>query len=226
MAKNSSVQLFKTFSKKITQFRVARNPDIKAAIVERLNRTLRERIWRYFTQQNTKRYVDVVQKIIYAYNHTLHSGTRMKSSEVNLYNAVKARENLQRRMNGRKRAFGATAKFKVGDFVRISRTKNTFERGYEINFSEEVFKIQRISRRQNLYTYILEDLNGEIIDGFFYTEELVLVGRERIADNQKFKVEQVVRTRGRGANKQVLVKWLGYSDKFNSWIKASELERI
>ena len=208
------------------QFRVARNPDIKAAIVERLNRTLRERIWRYFTRQNTKRYVDVVQKIIYAYNHTLHSGTRMKPSEVNLYNAVKARENLQRRMNGRKRAFGATAKFKVGDFVRISRTKNTFERGYEKNFSEEVFKIQRISRRQNLYTYILEDLNGEIIDGFFYTEELVLVGRERIADNQKFKVEQVVRTRGRGANKQVLVKWLGYSDKFNSWIKASELERI
>ena len=45
------------------------------------------------------------------------------------------------------------------------------------NFSEEVFKIQRVSRRQNLYTYILEDLNGEIIDGFFYTEELVLASR-------------------------------------------------
>ena len=84
---------------------------------------------------------------------------------------------------------------------RISRTKNTFEPGYEKNFSEEVFKIQRVSRRQNLYTYILEDMNGEIIDGFFYTEELVLVGRERIADNQKFKVEQVIRTRGRGTNK-------------------------
>ena len=129
----------------------------------------------------------------------------MKPSEVNLYNAVKARENLQRgaQRNGRKKALGATAKFKVGDFVRISRTKNTFERGYEKNFSEEVFKIQRVSRRKNLYTYILEDLNGEIIDGFFYIEELVLVGRERIADDQKFKVEQVIRTRGRGTNKQV-----------------------
>ena len=102
----------------------------------------------------------------------------MKPSEVNLYNAVKARKNLQRRVqrNGRKRAHGVTAKFKVGDFVRISRTKNTVERGYEKNFSEEMFKIQRVSRRQNLYTYILEDLNGEIIDGFFYTEKLVLVG--------------------------------------------------
>ena len=89
-----------------------------------------------------------------------------------------------------------------------------------------MFKIHRVLRRQNLYTYILKDLNGEIIDGFFYTEELVLVGRERIADNQKFKVEQVICTRGRGTNKQVLVKWVGYSDKFNSWIKAGELERI
>ena len=145
------------FKKNNIQFRVARNPDIKTATVERLNRTLRERIWRYFTHQNTKRYVDVVQQIIYAYNHTLHTGTKMKLSEVNLYNAVKARENLQRRgrTNGRKRAFGATAKFKVGDFVRISRTKNTFERGYEKNFSEEVFKIQRVSRRQNLRFQIL-----------------------------------------------------------------------
>ena len=55
----------------------------------------------------------------------------------------------------------------MGDFVRISRTKNTFERGYEKNFSEEVFKIQRVSRRQNLYTYILEDLNGELSTDFF-----------------------------------------------------------
>ena len=127
----------------------------------------------------------------------------MRSSEVNFDNAVKARENLQRRaqQNVRKRALGATAKFKVGDFVRISRTKDNFERGYEKNFSEEVFKIQRVSRRQNLYTYILEDLNGEVIDEFIYTEELVLVGQERIADNQKFKVEQVIRTRGRGVNK-------------------------
>ena len=61
---------------------------------------------------------------------------------------------------------------------------------------------------------------------FFYTEELVLVKRERIEDNQKFEVEQVIRTRGRGANKQVLVKWVEYSDKFNLWIKASELDRI
>ena len=60
------------------QFRVARNPDIKAAVVERLNRTLRERIWHYFSHSNTKSYIDIVQKILHAYNRTLHSGTRMR----------------------------------------------------------------------------------------------------------------------------------------------------
>ena len=64
---------------------------------------------------------------------------------------------------------------------------------------------------------MLEDLNGEIIDGFFYSEELVLVGLERLAPEKRFKVERIVRTEGRGAKKR---------DKFNSWVKASELEVI
>ena len=58
--------------------------------------------------------------------------------------------------------------FNVGDLVRISHIKNTFERGHEKNFSEEIFKITRVSYRQGLHTYILQDLNDEIIDGFFY----------------------------------------------------------
>lgn len=74
------------------QFRTARNPNIKSALVERLYRIIRERMWRYFTHKNTKRYIDVIQKIIiYAYNHTFHSEIQMKLSEINLYNAMRAR---------------------------------------------------------------------------------------------------------------------------------------
>ena len=196
-------------------------------MVERLNRTLRERIWRYFSHSNTKRYIDIVEKIVHAYNRTLHSGTRMRPIDVTLYNASTVSENLAKRAhyNYQRRAI-LLPKFKVGNLVRISRTKNTFQKGYEKNFSEEVFKIISVSTRQNLYTYVLEDLNGEIIDGFFYPEELVLVGRERLAPDKRFKVERVIRTEGRGAKKRALVKWFGYPDKFNSWVKASELEDI
>lgn len=218
--------------KRNIRFRHARNPDIKAAVVERLNRTIRERMWRYFSHKNTTRYVEVLQKIIHAYNHTVHSGTQMRPCDVTLYNAAKARENLENRalrQTVNKRGGGGGRmynKYKVGDYVRISRTKNTFEKGYEKNFSEEIFKINRVSHRQNLCTYILEDLNGEVIDGFFYTEELAPVGKNRVEGEQRFKIERVLRSRGRGANKQVLVKWQGYPNKFNSWISARELEEI
>ena len=209
------------------QFRVTRNLDIKAAVVERLNRTLRERIWRYFSHNNTNRYIDIVQKIVHAYNRTLHSGTHMRPIHVTLYNASTTSENLAKRAHyNYRRRVTLLPKFKVGNLVCISRTKNTFEKGYEKNFREEVFKIITVSTRQNLYTYVLEDLNEEIIDGFFYPEKLVLVGRERLAPDKCFKVERVIRTEGRGAKKRALVKWLGYPDESNSWVKASELEDI
>lgn len=219
-----------TLRKRNIRFRHARNPDIKAAVVERLNRTIRERMWRYFSHKNTSRYVEVLQKIIHAYNHTVHSGTKMKPCDVNIYNAAEARENLENRamrqtVNRRGRG-QVRNKYAVGTYVRISRTKNTFERGYEKNFSEEIFKVNRVSNRQNLHTYVLEDLSGEVIDGFFYPEELAPVGKKRVESEQRFKIERVLRTRGRGSDKQVLVKWQGYPAKFNSWVSAREIEGI
>ena len=137
----------------------------------------------------------MLKTIVYAYNHTLHSGTRMRPAAVNLYNAAHARENLAKRARSNyHRREQSRCKFAVGDLVRLSRTKNTFEKGYEKNFSEEIFKITRVSPRQGLYAYVLADLNGKIIDGFFYNEELVLVGQDRLSDDKSFKIERIVRT--------------------------------
>lgn len=206
------------------RYRVARNPDVKAAVVERLNRTLKERMWRYFTHRNTHRYIDVIQDIVKAYNHSIHSGIRMKPVEVNLRNAARARENLAKR--AQRATVARHPKYRRNDLVRISRSKGTFAKGYEKNYSEELFKVKRVSNRQGLYTYELQDLNGELIDGFFYSEELAPVGKERLSSEQTFKVERVLESRGRGAKKQFLVKWVGYPDRFNSWIRASDLRAI
>jgi len=46
------------------QFQVCRNPDVKCAVVERLNRTLRDKLYRYFTYKNTYRYIDALPKFI------------------------------------------------------------------------------------------------------------------------------------------------------------------
>lgn len=205
------------------RFRVARNPDIKASIVERLNRTLKERMWRFFTHRNTHRYIDVLQQFVYAYNHARHSTIKMQPAAVTLYNAGIAHANMMNAAAARrkKKRIG-THKYKCGDYVRISRTKGTFEKGYEKNWSAEIFRISRVLSRQALSVYEISDLAGEIIDGFFYPEELTSVSAERVSGDREFKIERVIKTRGRGPKRELFVSWLGYPEKFNSWIPAAD----
>ena len=60
-----------------------------------------------------------------------------------------------------------TVKFKIGDTVRISKYKrNTFDKGYTPNWTEEVFIIDKI-KQTNPITYGIKDLNGEEINGSF-----------------------------------------------------------
>lgn len=61
-------------------------------------------------------------------------------------------------------------KYKIGDYVRVSRNSNIFKKGYESGWSEEIFRISHISPLLSLY--YIEDLNGEKIQGGFYTHEL------------------------------------------------------
>lgn len=209
------------------RFRVASNPDIKASIVERLNRTIKERMWRYFTHKNTHRYIDVLDKFVDAYNNATHSTIKMQPAAVTLHNADIAARNMTNAAEKRRgrRRFSAY-KYKPGDYVRISRTKGTFEKGYEKNWSEEIFRVKKAIERQGLYVYVLCDLEDEAIEGFFYPEELTRVHENRMKKDQEFKIDQVLQTKGRGANKQILVSWVGYPAKFNSWIPASNARHI
>lgn len=206
-------------------YRAVRNPDIKAAIVERFNRTLKERMWRFFTYAKNRRYIDVLQQFVKAYNNTRHNTIKMTPASVTLANAYIALNNIDKvhqRLDKKLRP--RPFKYKVNDYVRISKTKGAFEKGYESNYSDEIFKIIRVRQRQLLPTYELEDLSGEDIDGFFYEEELTLVNKN--INTEEYEIEEVIRTKGKGKNKQVLVKWVGYPHKFNLWIPASNVVDI
>ena len=99
--------------------------------------------------------------------------------------------------------------------------KRTFEKGYLPNFSKEIFTVsQQIPRDPPVYK--LKDYDQEELSGTFYNEELQKV----IKEDDVYEVEKILKTRGKGKNKEVLVKWLGYPAKFNSWIPASEVKDI
>ena len=72
--------------------------------------------------------------------------------------------------------------------------------------------------------YTLEDLDGEIIDGIYYEEELCLVRKN--LNEAALEIDEILQTKGRGKSKKFLVSWRGYPNKFNSWIRASDLIEI
>ena len=98
-------------------------------------------------------------------------------------------------------------KFKVGDKVRISKYKRkVFDKGYTPNWTEEMFLVDKI-QSTNPITYKLKDLNNEEIQGSFFYEPEILKAKQDV-----FRIEKVIRKDYK--KKQVLVKWLGYSDDF------------
>ena len=58
--------------------------DSKASVVERWHRTLKQRMYHYFTAHNTLRYVDVLQPLIHTYNHAYHRSIGMAPHQVTL----------------------------------------------------------------------------------------------------------------------------------------------
>ena len=138
--------------------------DKKAAIVERVQRTLRGRLGRLFTKRGNFKWIDKIDDVVTAYNNTHHSSIKMKPADVDeehianiFFNSL---PNLKK-----------TIKFSNGDRVRILIKKNQFAKEFEKSWSEEIFKVKRI-QNTNPITYLIEDLDGEDIIGGFYTEEL------------------------------------------------------
>ena len=111
------------------------NVETKAAVVERFNRTLKTRMWRYFTKHQTWRYIDILPDLMHSYNNAPHRMIGMAPSQVN----VKNQEQVWQRLYGHDGK--GVPKLHVSDRVRISRYKRTFEKGYETIWSEELFTI-------------------------------------------------------------------------------------
>ena len=111
------------------QFQVCRNPDVKCAVVESAHRTIRERLYKYFTYKNTFRYIDVLPKFVRAYNDTVHSTPGMVPSHVTDSDILAIWKKMEAKRRRRIRV--ANVRFSVGQHVRISKEKMEFAKGEE-----------------------------------------------------------------------------------------------
>lgn len=106
------------------------------------------------------------------------------------------------------------AKFKVGDHVRMSRYRTTFEKGYTPNWTNEIFTIRKVQYHTNPITYLLNDYRDDKIDGCVYTQELQAAEQPDV-----YLMEKIVGRR----NGQVKVKWLGLGPEHNTWIDKTDI---
>jgi hypothetical protein len=213
---NATVQRF--LKQHGVSFHTTHNPDIKAAVVERFNRTLETKMYKYFTRKNTYRYVDVLDTFVTAYNSSLHSTIGLTRSQVNPKNIYAV---WQRLKGLRSRIPEGRVKFKI-DLVRITKEKLKFAKGYEQNYPTEIFRVVKVINRKPQSVYELrfkESANRKPV-------LQLRVGKSYSIPKSEFQIDKIVRTRTHNDIKQHLLKWKGYHANFNSWVKATDITKI
>ena len=185
----------------------------KSSIVERWNRTMKNKMWKMFSANNNTVHWDKLKDLVDDYNNTKSSSIKMTPIEASKKeNEKKVFANLYGDLIYLK---PKKPKFLIGDKVRISKYKRrVFDKGYTPNWTEEVFVVDKVIPTKPI-TYYIVDLLGEKVEGSFYEKEL------QKAKQQTFRIEKVIRRDNK--KKKALVKWKGYSDKFNSWVSFKDL---
>ena len=208
------------FSKEMLQFFKDNNvkiyythSDLKAVIIERFNRSLRELMMKSFVKNNNTVWYNILPDLINTYNNRYHQTIKMKPKNVNKLNEKHIKNTVYNYDITNKKP-----KFKVNDLVRISLKRRTlFDKPTgNIKWSEQLYKIYKINK-SNVITYQLKDMNNEIIQGQFYEKELQLTKNT----TGEYIIEKILKT-----NKdKIFVKWRGYDNSFNSWINKNNITK-
>lgn len=186
----------------------------KVSIVERFNRTLKSIMWERFTEKGTRRWIDMLPQLVKEYNHTKHSTLGMTPAEAqDEGNAVEIFTNEIEDQPKKTKP-----KFKLGDKVRVSRIKGTFEKKSATpNWSPEVFEVVQVLDTRPP-TYKLKDHKGNILEGSFYEQEMQ---KTKVPDI--YLVEKVLKERKRRGKKEYLVKWIGFPESEATWEDARDV---
>ena len=190
--------------------------DTKASVVERFNRTFKQRLYRYMTTYNMPSYLSALPALVKGYNASFHRSIGMAPDDVNLDNANEVWEKLYDDKKNKKRK---TAALKVGDKVRLNKKHRPFKKGYLPGWTEEVFVVSKVRRDGNVVVYKISEWDDTPIKGTFYEEDLQKV---TTVDDDLFRIDSIVKRK----KDTVLVRWKGWPAKYDSWINKKDLVRL
>lgn len=188
----------------------------KSVVVERWVRTIKDIATKYFTEHATRDWVNNLDKFLKIYNNRKHRTIKMSPVEASKDENESQVKAAFYHEPGKEMA----PRYAVGDKVRISRIKDKFDKGYENNYSYEIFTICEILNTEPV-TYKLKDYHGEVISGSFYEPELL---KTRTPDY--FEVEKILKTRTVGKKKEYFIKYVGHNNSFNEWVSEDQVRDL
>lgn len=216
------------------------SPKWHAGMAERANRTVRERLYRYFTEVGNRKWLPVIQKIVDSVNNStsrvlcngkftpLDIHLNRKNSVITLRKCINfEREKHKIFVKKRENSDKNIGELRPGTRVRIERQKNPFQKGYIGNFTDDIFTIERCRKSTIPITYQLRNCEGQLVKGWFYRHDLSPVfgpqGKREWKIEKILSMEKQTRENGEPVD-MALVKWRGFDSSFNSWIPASSIK--
>jgi hypothetical protein len=199
LCKKPKIRMYSTFS------------EFKVSVAESFNKTMKNIMWRSFTENHNHEWLDMLPKLVKTYNNKIHSAlfgytpkeafNLNQKDETDLWDLQYAKA-----YKANVDASDKATKHKLGEWCRISRQKGVFSKGYERGWSTEIFKIVAINKTSPP-RYHLQDWFGEPIEGSFYDHEL----QKTKIDPSIWLIDHVVKTRKVKGKQEELVRFLGMS---------------
>ena len=194
---------------------------IHASYAERFIRTLKSKLYRYFTKNNTYKYVDILQDMVEGYLDSVHTSTGYRPADISKANQQEVYEKLYLPVQIAEEKKQITYKHKVGDYVHMSMARRTFHKGYKDTYTQEIFVISRVIT-SDPPRYKLKDLLNEDIEGSCYEQELQATEYD---EGMTFTIDRVLYYATKNKVRMAKVSWQGYPDKFNSFVKAEDIKK-
>jgi len=168
----------------------------KLGIINRWHRTIKEKLVKYFDSFDTVRWIDIIDKIVYNYNHTKNRGISYKPIEVNdfIENMIRQKKKLE----GENIRENET-EYKVGQYVRELNDKNIFDDKMKSKYSNEIYEITKVNNNSLIIKNDKNDLfkikKDEVKIVKKPTENNIKL-KEKIIANKEHKQHRILKKEG------------------------------
>jgi hypothetical protein len=192
---------------------------VKASVVERAIRTLKQRLYRYMSQKQTIEWIYVLPKIVNGINNSKSRTHGMRPAQVNFDNAQNVWEKIYGPQSGLiSPIVKRKPRYNENDHVRMSKNKGVFHKGYIPSWDDEIIRISKV-KKQDPPRYMVKDEKGEPFDGYFYEPDLQKVKKD---ETTTYRIEKILRTKkDKKGNIKYFVKF--FDESHPQWIDESHI---